>query len=124
MATESFPQQAAFQAWQRYIPALSRNEAGSQVSQYISPEYRIAKHILSVPEAESVFINRTKEIIRVWTIVDDPGEEVFDAIYERERLVIREHGQERFDFHVVARKGRLLRSVLSLSYPSWTRRRE
>jgi hypothetical protein len=95
----------------------------SQVSAYLRPESRIASQLLSVREVESVYIHRTKDITQVWTIVDAPAEEVYDAIYERERAVIRELAPDRFDFHVVSRRGRPLRSILTLvSYPVWMRR--
>ena len=115
MEASSLLEQAAAQAWQRYA-------SPSQISTYITPEFRIAQRLLSVAAVESVYINRTREITRVWTIIDRSTEETFDAIYEMERLVINELAPERFDFHVVAREGRELRSILTLSCPGWVRR--
>jgi hypothetical protein len=108
-------QQAAAQAWGLMASA-------SQVSSYVSPEFLIARHLLSIKEVESLYIHTSQEMTRVWTVVDDPPEQVFDAIYDRERVVIRELAPDRFDFHVVARKGRPLRSVLTLGYCMWMRR--
>ncbi len=85
-----------------------------------TPEYRIAKRLLSLPQVESVYINRSTDIIRVWTIIDDDDESVADAIYDQERLLIHEL-QEQFDFHVIARQGRALRSLITLNCRGWGR---
>src|ERR1700723_3871461 len=99
-------QQAAAQVW-------ATEAFASQVSVFVSAETRIARALLAVPQVESVYINRTKDITRVWTIIDAAEEQVFDAIYQREQTVISDLAPDRFDFHVVARQGRPLRTILT-----------
>lgn len=108
-------QQVIAQAWQPV--ALS-----TQVSPYVDAEYRIAGNLLMVPQVESVVIRREDSITRVWTVVDADDDQVFDAVYDRERIIIRDLSPERFDFHVVARKGRPLRSVMTMGYRIWQRK--
>lgn len=88
-------------------------------SQFISTE--IASALLAVPSVETVHVDRTAGITRVWAIVDDPPEEVYDDIYSRERSLIRQFDQEFLDFSVIARRGRETRSFVSLPCPGWTK---
>ncbi len=75
---------------------------------------------MRVPQVESVYIDRADDMIMVWTIINDDEEAVCDAIYNEEKRLIQDL-QERFDFHVIARRGRELRSFISLSCRGWAR---
>ncbi len=82
---------------------------------------KITSRLLSEPAVETVYIDRRSKVTRVWTIVDDPLEDVYDSIYEREASIVREFQGEHFDFSVMARKGRETRSFMSFRCPGWTR---
>jgi hypothetical protein len=92
----------------------------SQVSVFATPEIRIATRLLRIPQVESVFVDRSSEIIRVWTVIDHDDEAVCDAIYSQEQYLIQDL-QEQFDFHVIARGGRELRSLITLNCGGWAR---
>jgi hypothetical protein len=80
----------------------------------------VAKKLLSVPEAEYVYVSNGNDGVRhVWTIVDSPPEAVYDAIYDQEKELIQAFKTTEFDFHVIAREGRPLRSVITLSCQGW-----
>jgi hypothetical protein len=80
----------------------------------------VAKKLLLVPETECVYVSNGKDGVRqVWTIVDSPPEAVFDAIYDQEKELIQAFKTTEFDFHVIAREGRPLRSVITLSCQAW-----
>lgn len=92
----------------------------SQASVYATPESRVATRLLKIPKVESVYIHRKSDIFEVWTIIDQDDESVTDSIYEIERSLIRDL-KESFDFHVVARSGRPLRSLITINYRGWIR---
>jgi hypothetical protein len=79
----------------------------------------IADYLLEIPATECVYVQANDGMVQVWTIVDAPEESVFDAIYAREKDLIDEFKPIRFDFHVIAREGRQLRSIISLSCQGW-----
>jgi hypothetical protein len=79
----------------------------------------ITNNLFAVPSVEKVFVGKSKSMVRVWTVVDDPPEEVFDAIYDREKSIIHQFNHERFDFTVVTRKGRDISSFMSMDCPGW-----
>jgi len=81
----------------------------------------ITNHLLAVPSVETVYVEQGGDIVRVWTIVDDPTEDVYDTIYDQEKAVIHQFNNQRFDFSVVTRRGRETRSLITLNCPSWTR---
>jgi hypothetical protein len=80
----------------------------------------VAKKLLSVPETEYVYVSNGNDGVRhVWTIVNSPPESVYDAIYEQEKELIEAFKTVEFDFHVIAREGRPLRSLITLSCQGW-----
>jgi hypothetical protein len=90
----------------------------AQVIAAVIPAY-VAKQILAVKGTEYVYVKATDRVVRVWTVVDSPGEPVFDAIYDREKAIIDELNPIRFDFHVIAREGRPINSIVTLSCQGW-----
>jgi hypothetical protein len=82
----------------------------------------IAKKLLSVPEVESVSIEQDGAMFHVWTVVDNPAEEIFDRIYDHEKQLIHELDCSlRFDFRVISRRGRTLNSLITIKGPIWYR---
>jgi hypothetical protein len=81
----------------------------------------ITNHLLRVPSVETVYVEQNADIVRVWTIVDDPAEHVYDQIYDTEKALINQFNSVRFDFSVVPRKGRETRSLITLNCPGWVR---
>jgi hypothetical protein len=80
----------------------------------------LADTLLSVPETEYVYVSNGRDgVYHVWTIVDSPPEHVFDAIYNQEKLIAQRFTLLEFDFHVIAREGRELRSFITLSCQGW-----
>jgi hypothetical protein len=81
----------------------------------------IAASLLAIPSVEAVYVDHHGDIVNVWTVVDDPSEYEFELIYDRELSLIRRFCDHRFDFSTIARKGRDIRSLISLTCPGWRR---
>jgi hypothetical protein len=111
---------AALQSAVSQLSEMLSAPYASQIPFYATPEYRIAEALLQIPEVESVYIAPSAEIVRVWTIIDGDDEQVYDTIYAKEQSLIQTL-QERFDFHVIARRGRDLRSLITLNCQGWRR---
>jgi hypothetical protein len=84
-------------------------------------EKSIGHAFADLPAVEEVHILNRGDILNVFAIVDDDEESVFDAIYARERVVINRFPEYHFDFNVIARRGRSLHELISLSTPVWQR---
>jgi hypothetical protein len=97
---------------------LSSVSMQAQVVSALIPAY-IANQILAVPGTEYVYVKPGDGIVQVWTVVDSPGEPVFDAIYDREKALIDELKPVKFDFHVIAREGKPISSIVTLSCQGW-----
>lgn len=83
----------------------------------------VANTILGISDVEYVYVKVHPDgVFHVWTVVDDPQEEVYDAIYDQEQLLIARFQSIQFDFQVISRYGRELRSVISLSCQGWRKR--
>ena len=59
--------------------------------------------------------------VEVFTIVDADDEETYEAIYERERSIIRQHSDLHFDFNVIALRGRHIDGLVRSCTPVWQR---
>ena len=81
----------------------------------------ITNHLLAVPSVETVYVEQGTDIVRIWTIVDDPAEYTYDQIYDSEKSIIDRFKSVRFDFSVIPRKGRDTRSLITLNCPGWVR---
>jgi hypothetical protein len=74
-----------------------------------------------LPPLEGVFAIHSGGFLTVYTIVDGDDDSAYDLIYERERSLIREFSDIRFDFNVIARRGRSLATLFGRCSPIWTR---
>lgn len=59
--------------------------------------------------------------ISVFTVISDDEEAVYDQVYEKERLLIRQFTHVHFDFNVIARRGRSIREMFGDRAPAWER---
>jgi hypothetical protein len=99
---------------------LSSASMQAQVASALIPAH-IANRILAVPGTEYVYVKPGDGVVQVWTVVDSPEESVFDAIYDREKALIDELRPLNFDFHVIAREGKSINSIITLSCQGWRR---
>jgi hypothetical protein len=76
---------------------------------------------LAIPLVETVFVSQQGDRIQVWTVVDSPTEQEYDAIYAEEASIIRALENMNFDFHVVTRNLRPLSSIVTFSCRGWQR---
>lgn len=82
----------------------------------------LADALLSAPCAEKVYVSDGRDgVYHVWTIVDSPPDEEYDAIYDREKALIRKFSPLQLDFRVVAREGRDLSTLVTLPYQVWSK---
>ena len=81
----------------------------------------MAHKILSVPDVESVYIQKIDDTFHVWTIVDAPDDSVLHASFASEKELIRRVQASGFDFNVIERRGRRLESIITLPGQRWTK---
>jgi hypothetical protein len=81
MITESLIDQAVNQhrGWNDYASALSAQECGTPYELQLLHNL-ITDYLFAVPSVETVFVDRSRGIVRVWAIVDDLPEEVFEEV--------------------------------------------
>jgi hypothetical protein len=94
-------------------------------------ELRIGESFADLIEVEKVYVVRSGDIFRVYTIVGDLDEDGYDRIYERERSIMRDYksicpscGQPKplhFDFNVISRRGRDAEEIVNSLTPAWQR---
>lgn len=68
-----------------------------------------------------VYMVPSGDVVNVFTIIDQDDEETYQAIYERERSLIRQHADLHFDFNVIARRGRSGDELVRSCAPVWQR---
>lgn len=98
----------------------------AQQVQYLStiaPQY-IANRLLRKTAVEYVFVEESKGVFHVWTVVDVAQESQYDAIYSEEAAIISDLRSAEFDFHVITRRKRPLREVITLSCRGWRKNSE
>lgn len=74
-----------------------------------------------VPAVEQIYSERDADYYQITTIIDAENEDAYKDIYAQESELIREFGCLKFDFRVVARRGRPLHEVAGASIPIWHR---
>jgi hypothetical protein len=94
-------------------------------------EPRIGESFADLIEVEKVYVVRSGDIFRVYTVVGDLDEDGYDRIYERERSIMRDYksvcpscGQPKplyFDFNVISRRGRDAEEIVNSLTPAWQR---
>lgn len=86
-----------------------------------SIEQTIGSAFAGIPAVESVHVSQRDGLYRVFTITADEDEGIFDQIYDQERAIIRQFSGLRFDFNVLARRGRPVHELLTFATPTWER---
>ena len=84
-------------------------------------EKALAEALSAIERVESVYLAARGETLSVFTVIDDDDEETCDRIYNQERHLLRRFGDVRFDFNVIARRGRLLSEIMGAGNPIWQR---
>lgn len=82
---------------------------------------RIGAAFAEVGCVEGVYAMKSGEKLTIFTIIDEEEEDAYDSIYEQERHLIREFGEVRFDFNVIARRGRSIAHIIGECHPIWQR---
>ena len=68
-----------------------------------------------------VYTIASGDVVDVFTVIDEDDEGTYEAIYERERSIIRQHSDLHFDFNVIARRGRSVNELVGSFAPVWQR---
>lgn len=84
-------------------------------------EETVGRAFVDIPAVKQVHVFLRGEVLNVFTIVETDDEGAFDAIYDRERQIMRRFRDQHFDFNVIARRGRSIPEVLSFGAPAWQR---
>lgn len=84
-------------------------------------EQAVASSLANVPAVERVYVNWRGDSCNVVTIINEEDESAYDNIYDHERGLIHANKSVRFDFHVVARRGRPIHEVAGYAAPVWDR---
>jgi hypothetical protein len=95
-------------------PAEWRNDVPQRRA--LDPLVFIGHEMKLVPQVERVFVSREDEtgrVLRVTVVVDSRDAEVRASIYKREQAVMDEMKNFEFDFHIIAREGRPLASLIT-----------
>ena len=84
-------------------------------------EYSIGAAFADIQAVEQVYVRRQGDLCDVTTVIDNEDEDAYDLIYDHERNLIRSHRDLRFNFHVIARRGRPLEEIAGRNQPIWHR---
>src|SRR4051812_4252506 len=89
----------------------------------ITPDIQssVGRSFADIHEVESVYVVSGGDTLRVFTLVGDVNEDVYDRIYEHERSIIREFKGAHFDFNVICRRGRAAAEIIGSILPVWQR---
>ncbi len=116
MSSLTFVPDALWQSIDIDVASLEAQQA--QYLPALVPQY-IANRLLRQHAVEYVFVSEQKGVFSVWTVVDLADESEYDAIYLEEAAIIQDLQPREFDFHVVTRRGRPLRNIITLSCRGW-----
>jgi hypothetical protein len=84
-------------------------------------KHGICGALSEIGAVESIHVLSGGPVWRVYTVVNDDDDEIFDQIYGREQSIIRSFTDAHFDFNVIVRRGRPVEELLSLGAPAWQR---
>ena len=84
-------------------------------------EDSLAGAFADVNGVRGVYMLTSGDVVNVFTIIDEDDEQTYEAIYERERSLIRQHSDWHFDFNVMARRGRSVDELVGSFAPVWQR---
>jgi hypothetical protein len=87
----------------------------------LASDQEITAALTNISDVEELYIQRSGETVQVFTIIDSDKEETYDLIYDAERSLIREFHSNRFDFNVIARRGRDVSEIIGPMAPAWQR---
>lgn len=73
----------------------------------------ISKELASVADVEAVWTSQQGHVFHVWTLVDNPDQEIRRRIYDHECAIIDQFDDYEFEFNIIPRRGRDAQSVLS-----------
>ena len=78
----------------------------------------VGQAFADVDAVEGVYVCGKGPVLRVFTVIDDDSEDVYDRIYEREKRVKRSVA-ERVCFSVIARRGRDIGDIVGSCVAVW-----
>jgi hypothetical protein len=78
----------------------------------------IGRAFLDLDAVEQVYVYAEGPTLRVFTIVDTDDEDVYDYIYDRERVVMR-CVDAKVHFSVIDRRGRPIQEIVGDQTPIW-----
>lgn len=84
-------------------------------------EKALAEVFSAIDRVESVYLTTRGEILNVFTVIDNDDEEIYGLIYNRERSLLREFRDVRFDFSVIVRRGHPVCEIMGAANPIWQR---
>lgn len=84
-------------------------------------EDAIVQKLSAVPEVESLYVINRGSVVRVFAVIDQEVDDVFDAIYDRESSIMRRFSDVSFDFNILARRGRPIDQLVGSETPIWGR---
>ncbi len=83
---------------------------------------QIASAFENIPQVESVFVqSREDSKFKVFAVVNNEDEAVYDEIFHRELVLLRELPSVRIDFNVITRRNRPIEEFVGKVVPSWER---
>lgn len=84
-------------------------------------EHSLVSAFAGVSGVCGVYMVPSGDVVDVFTIIDVDDEETYEAFYERERSVIRQHSDLHFDFNVIALRGRSVDELVGSCAQVWQR---
>src|SRR5947209_20330993 len=84
-------------------------------------EQKIAEILSTVDSVERVYVLPYGQRLTLYTVIPEDQEDAYDAIYIRERSIIRTFQGLHFDFNVIARRGRAMAEIFGSKQPVWER---
>lgn len=96
------------------------------ISSMVAESYidrRIIEAFSAIDRVEGVYAHRSGDRLAIYTIISEDDEDTYDRIYEQERSLIHDAHDLRFDFNVIARRGRPISGIVGSYVSVWQRSR-
>jgi len=74
---------------------------------------RIANELSDLEQIEQIYFEKHDNIIRIWTIINNPSRDLRRSIYEKESNIMRQFNRSLFDFNIITREGKSLKTIAS-----------
>lgn len=95
---------------------------GMEAAMALDVDQQVAASFADIAEVESVYIlHRPNDVLRVYAIVNEEDDAVYDQIYDREHDLEKRWAFMRLDFNVIARRNRPVVEFLGSNTPAWER---